>query len=130
MKTQTKILTKGGRVIDPASGFDEIADVALADGAVLAIGKMAADFAPTQTIAATGCIVAPGLVDLAVRLREPGMSTSACSNPKWRPPWPVASPAWSAHPIPIRYSTSQGWWRCCATALKSCNRRVSTRWAH
>ena len=72
MKTQTKILIKGGRVIDPASAFDAMADVALADGAVLAIGKIAADFLPTQTIDASGCIVAPGLVDLAVRLRDPG----------------------------------------------------------
>ncbi len=72
MKTQTKILIKGGRVIDPASGFDAIADVALADGVIQAIGKMAPEFVPTQTIDASGCIVAPGLVDLAVRLREPG----------------------------------------------------------
>ena len=72
MKTQTKILIKGGRVIDPASAFDAIADVALADGVVQAIGKIAPDIVPTQTIDASGCIVAPGLVDLAVRLREPG----------------------------------------------------------
>ncbi len=72
MKTQTKILIKGGRVIDPAGGFDAIADVALGDGVVLAIGSIAPDFVPTQTIDASGCIVAPGLVDLAVRLREPG----------------------------------------------------------
>jgi len=72
MKTQTKILIKGGRVIDPASGFDEVADMALADGVVLAIKAIPSDFAPTQTIDASGCIVAPGLVDLAVRLREPG----------------------------------------------------------
>ncbi len=72
MNTQTKILIKGGRVIDPVSGFDEIADVTLADGVVQAIKTIAPDFAPTQTIDASGCIVAPGLVDLAVRLREPG----------------------------------------------------------
>ena len=66
------ILIKGGRVIDPASGFDEISDVALADGAVLAIKNIAPDFQPNQTIDATGCVVAPGLLDLAVRLREPG----------------------------------------------------------
>jgi len=66
------ILIKGGRVIDPASGFDEIADVALVNGAVLAIKNIAPDFQPTQTIDATGCVVAPGLLDLAVRLREPG----------------------------------------------------------
>ena len=72
MKTQTNILIKGGRVIDPASGFDEIVDVALADGALLAIKNIAPDFRPDHTIDASGCIVAPGLVDLAVRLREPG----------------------------------------------------------
>lgn len=72
MKTLKSILIKGGRVIDPARGFDEIADVALADGALLAIKNIASDFQPGQTIDATGCIVAPGLVDLAVRLREPG----------------------------------------------------------
>lgn len=72
MKTLTNILIKGGRVIDPASGFDEVADVALADGVVLAIKNVASDFRPAQIIDASGCIVAPGLVDLAVRLREPG----------------------------------------------------------
>jgi dihydroorotase len=72
MNTQSNILIKGGRVMDPASGFDEIADVALADGAVLAIKDIPPDFYPAQTIDAKGCIVAPGLLDLAVRLREPG----------------------------------------------------------
>src|SRR5450830_1513368 len=72
MKTSTKILIQGGRVIDPASGLDEVADLALADGAVLAVKNIAPDFQPDQTINATGCIVLPGLLDLAVRLREPG----------------------------------------------------------
>ena len=66
------ILIKGGRVIDPASGFDEKTDVALSNGSVLAIKNIASDFQPDHTIDASGCIVAPGLVDLAVRLREPG----------------------------------------------------------
>ena len=69
---QTHLLIKGGRVMDPASGFDEIADIALAHGAVVAIKNIASDFQPAQTIDATGCIVMPGLMDLAVRLREPG----------------------------------------------------------
>jgi dihydroorotase len=72
MKAQTRILIKGGRVIDPERGFDEIADVALADGVVLAIANIAKEFRPEQTIDASGCVVAPGLMDLAVRLREPG----------------------------------------------------------
>ena len=72
MKTTTKLLIKGGRVIDPASGFDAIADLAMADGVLLAVGKVPPDFVPTQTIDATACVVAPGLVDLAAHLREPG----------------------------------------------------------
>jgi dihydroorotase len=67
-----KTLIHGGRVIDPASGFDEKADLALVDNALVAIKNVAADFNPDTTIDATGCIVLPGLVDLAVRLREPG----------------------------------------------------------
>ena len=66
------ILIQGGRVIDPASGLDEKADVALAGGAVAAIKNIASDFKPDRVIDATGCIVIPGLVDLCVRLREPG----------------------------------------------------------
>ena len=66
------ILIRGGRVIDPASGFDEIADVALANGVVVAIKTIAPDFQADEVIDATGCIVMPGLMDLAVRMREPG----------------------------------------------------------
>jgi dihydroorotase len=66
------ILIQGGRVIDPATGFDEKVDVALAGSAVVAIKNIASDFQPDQVIDATGCIVMPGLVDLCVRLREPG----------------------------------------------------------
>ncbi len=67
-----KLLIKGGRVIDPASNRDEIADLAIAAGRIVAIGKLPADFAPNRVIEAAGCVVAPGLLDLAVRLREPG----------------------------------------------------------
>ena len=67
-----KILIQGGRVINPATGFDEVCDLAIAAGRIVAIGQAAADFVPNKTIQATGCIVAPGLVDLAARLREPG----------------------------------------------------------
>jgi dihydroorotase len=67
-----KVLIQNGRVIDPASQRDEVADVAIAAGRIIAIGKVPADFAPSRTIDARGCIVAPGLVDLAARLREPG----------------------------------------------------------
>ena len=67
-----KILIQGGRVINPATGFDEVCDLAIAAGRIVAIGQAGADFVPNKTIHAAGCIVAPGLVDLAARLREPG----------------------------------------------------------
>ncbi len=67
-----KILIEQGRVIDPASGRDEVADVAIAAGRILGIGQLPADFAPSRRIDARGCWVLPGLVDLAARLREPG----------------------------------------------------------
>ena len=64
------ILIQGGRVLDPASGHDAVADVAIADGKILAIGKLPSGFAAEQTINATGCVVAPGLVDLCVHVNE------------------------------------------------------------
>ncbi len=67
-----KILIRNGRVIDPASGRDEQADVAIASGRIVAIGGVSADFDADRRIDASGLVVAPGLVDLAARLREPG----------------------------------------------------------
>lgn len=67
-----KILIKHGRVVDPASGRDEVTDLAIAAGRIVGIGRVPADFHPNRTLDATGCVVAPGLVDLAARLREPG----------------------------------------------------------
>lgn len=67
-----KILIQNGHVIDPASKFDAVCDVAIAGGRIVSIGSVATDFAANKVIDATGCIVAPGLIDLSARLREPG----------------------------------------------------------
>ncbi len=67
-----KILIKNGRVIDPATGFDEVCDLAIAAGRIVSIHHTAADFTPNKILDASGCIVAPGLIDLSARLREPG----------------------------------------------------------
>ena len=67
-----KILIQGGRIINPASGLDTAADMAIANGRILAIGSTPPDFTPDTTLNARGCLVLPGLVDLAARLREPG----------------------------------------------------------
>lgn len=67
-----RIAIRHGRVVDPASGRDELTDVAIAGGRVVAVGPLAADFQADRLIDARGWVVAPGLVDLAARLREPG----------------------------------------------------------
>ena len=67
-----KILIRNGRVIDPASGHDAPGDIAIAAGRIVSMGKVSSDFHANRTIDASGLVVAPGLVDLAVRLREPG----------------------------------------------------------
>ena len=71
-----KTLIQNGRVIDPASGLDEVADIAIAAGKILAIIKKGEStpqgFQADKTFDAKDYIVAPGLVDLQARLREPG----------------------------------------------------------
>lgn len=67
-----KILISNGRVVDPASGRDESADIAIAAGRIVAVGRVSSDFTPDRRIDASGLVVAPGLVDLAARLGEPG----------------------------------------------------------
>ena len=67
-----KLLIKNGRVIDPATGFDQIGDLAIAAGRIVSLNGALTDFVPNKTIDATGCIVTPGLIDLSARLGEPG----------------------------------------------------------
>ena len=67
-----KIVIKNGRVIDPASKFDAVCDVAIAAGRIVSMGQVADTFVADKVIDANGCVVAPGLIDLSARLREPG----------------------------------------------------------
>ena len=72
-----KIHIKNGRVIDPMSARDEVTDLFVVAGKIIAIGDAPADFHANRTIDASGLIVCPGLVDLSVRLREPGFEYRA-----------------------------------------------------
>ncbi len=72
-----KLHIKNGHLIDPANGIDAPQDLFIADGKVLAVGSAPAGFVAEQTIDAAGLVVAPGLVDLSVRLREPGYEYKA-----------------------------------------------------
>ena len=58
---------RGGRIIDPSTGRDEIGDVWIAGGTIVPPGSV-----PARALDAIGCLVVPGLVDLHVHLREPG----------------------------------------------------------
>ena len=65
------LLIKNGRVIDPATKQDGVADVLVRDGK---IAKVMPDIQDTadQTVDAGGCFVMPGFIDLHVHLRDPG----------------------------------------------------------
>ncbi len=66
------ILIRGGRVIDPSRGVDEVADLFTADGKVQAVGRDLGRPDDALVVEAEGKVVAPGLIDLHVHLREPG----------------------------------------------------------
>lgn len=72
----SSLLLTGGRVIDPATHFDAIADLLLRDGKVAALGGEAAAQAPpdAERFDARGRVVCPGLIDMHVHLREPGQA--------------------------------------------------------
>ncbi len=72
-----KIHIQGGTVIDPASGAERQQDVYIAAGKIVALGAPPADFQAERILDARGLHVAPGLVDLCARLREPGYEHKA-----------------------------------------------------
>jgi dihydroorotase len=66
-----------GRVIDPANGVDRETSLYIAEGKVAASGKAPPNWKATRVIDARGLVVAPGLIDLSARLREPGLEYKA-----------------------------------------------------
>ena len=95
------IVIKNGRVIDPASNTDRIADVLIVDGRIAGVAPNLSS-PKAEILDATGMIVAPGFIDIHVHLREPGFEhaetiesgsraaaaggfTSICSMPNTKP---------------------------------------------
>ncbi|HXV86857.1 MAG TPA: dihydroorotase [Gemmatimonadales bacterium] len=70
--TQRPLLITNGRVIDPANGMDQVADVLLAEGRIRGVGAGLGRPDGADVVDARGLVVAPGLIDLHVHLREPG----------------------------------------------------------
>ena len=67
------LLIKGGRVIDPTQGLDKVADVLVENGLVKEIGTGLAAPAGADVVDASGKYVVPGLIDIHVHLRDPGL---------------------------------------------------------
>ncbi|MDR6233728.1 dihydroorotase-like cyclic amidohydrolase [Pseudomonas psychrotolerans] len=93
---------RNARVIDPATGLDQVSDVHIDQGRILALGEAPKGFQAAEQLDARGLILAPGLVDLDVALCEPGLTrkgnvdsetraaaaggvTSLCCPPTTRP---------------------------------------------
>jgi dihydroorotase len=66
------LLIRGGRVIDPSQRHDGVADVLIADGRIADMGRGLGAPDGAEVMDAKGMVVAPGLIDLHVHLREPG----------------------------------------------------------
>ncbi|MBM3476911.1 MAG: dihydroorotase [Armatimonadetes bacterium] len=101
MSAPTTWLIRGGRLIDPAFGLDAPGDLLIIDGCVAQVGEVAAPVG-VPALDAAGMVVAPGLIDIHVHLREPGFEaketlktgcragtaggfTAVCAMPNTRP---------------------------------------------
>lgn len=114
------LLITGGRVIDPETGLDAIADVAVTDGRIVAIDADAGDTAPVaagRRLDATGCVVAPGFIDLhshaqtipSLRVQALDGVTTALDLEAGAGDVPVALAAARAEGRPIHHGFSAGW---------------------
>lgn len=98
-----RLVIRGGRVIDPVSGVDQVGDVVIENGRIAAVGPTGIAAEPAEVIDAAGLMVAPGFVDLHTHLRDPGFEyketietgtraasrggfTTVCAMPNTNPP--------------------------------------------
>jgi dihydroorotase len=72
-----RIHIANGRLVDPKHGIDAARDLYVAEGKVVGAGSAPSGFRADRTIDASGLVVAPGLIDLSARLREPGLEYKA-----------------------------------------------------
>ena len=65
-------LLRGAHIIDPATGFDAVADLAIAGGRILARGQIPGDFMAEEVLDGSGLVACPGLVEMALQAHTPG----------------------------------------------------------
>jgi len=70
--SKRSLFLKGGRVVDPSTGTDQILDLLLSDGQVTAVGSELDAPEGARVVDCAGKVVTPGLIDVHVHLREPG----------------------------------------------------------
>ena len=102
------ILIKSGRIIDPASDRDEVADLLIVDGKISEIGQINSKDQNVEVYDAKGFVVTPGFIDIHCHLREPGEEyketiatgtksaaaggfTTVCAMPNTNPPMDTKS---------------------------------------
>ena len=69
-----KLVIKNGRIMDPASGRDEVTNIWVEDRKIIGFGEHPEWEEGAETVNADGCVVAPGLVDVHVHFRDPGLT--------------------------------------------------------
>ena len=69
-----KLVIKNGRVMDPASGRDEVTNIWVEDEKIIGFGEHPEWAEEAEELNAEGCVVAPGLVDVHVHFRDPGFT--------------------------------------------------------
>jgi len=67
-----RLWLRGGRIIDPREGRDEVADLVIENGEIAGVGNRLGEIADAEIIECDGLIVAPGFIDVHCHLREPG----------------------------------------------------------
>jgi len=70
-KEAIPLLIRGGHIIDPSQGIDQIGDLLIAEGKIVQIGGTVIP-GEAKNLDATGLVVSPGFIDLHCHLREPG----------------------------------------------------------
>ncbi len=72
VKSDTAILLRNGRIIDPSSGTDQQGDCLIINGKIESVGIVKDIPDPCRSFDMTGLWIVPGLIDMHVHLREPG----------------------------------------------------------